>query len=141
VSRSNLAIVRSIVDAANRGALDEVAAFYDPHIDIVLRGPDDWLDAGAYVGREQVMTFLGEWFETFEGLGADIEEELEQDDRALVCLRTHGRGRSSDVEVEMRRWWAYWFRAGVVARIEIYADRDEAITAAGISPTSRPTSL
>jgi hypothetical protein len=38
VSRSNLAIVRSIVDAANRGALDEVAAFYDPHIDIVLRG-------------------------------------------------------------------------------------------------------
>jgi ketosteroid isomerase-like protein len=140
VSRSNLASVRSIVEAANRGALDELAALYHP--DIVLHTWDGWIDARAYVGREQVMTVLREWFETFErGLAAEIEEELEQDDRALVCLRIHGRSRSSDVEVEMRGWWACWFRAGVVARIEIYTDRDEAITAAGMSPNSRSTSF
>jgi ketosteroid isomerase-like protein len=133
VSRSNLEIVRSIVDAGNRGAFDEIAALYDPHI--VLHTWDGWIDARAYVGREQVMTLLREWFETFErGFGVEIEEGLERDDRALVCLRFHGLGRGSDVEVEMRGWWACWLRAGVVARIEIYTDRDEAITATGISP-------
>jgi hypothetical protein len=72
--------------------------------------------------------------QTFErAFGAEIEEELEQDDRALVCLRHNGRGRGSGVEVEMHVWWAYWFRAGVVARIETHIDRDEAITATGIS--------
>jgi ketosteroid isomerase-like protein len=132
VSRSNLEIVRSIVDAASRGALDEIAALYDPQI--VLRSPDGSIDASAYVGREQVMTWLRDWFETFErGIGVEIEEGLERDDRALVCLRFHGRGRGSDFEVEMRGWWAYWFR-GVVVRIEIYTDRDEAIAATGIGP-------
>jgi ketosteroid isomerase-like protein len=133
VAESNLEIVRSIVDAANRGALDEVGAFYDP--DIVLRNQDDTIDAHTCEGREQVLSLLRDWYEAFEvGIAAEIDEQFEQDDRVLVCLRIHARGRSSGIEVEGRRWWAYWFHAGSVARIEIYIDRDEAITAAGMSP-------
>jgi ketosteroid isomerase-like protein len=133
MSGANVEIVRMIVDAANRRAWDEVGSFYAP--DIVVR---QWntIDASTYAGREQVLTFLRDWVETFEGhLAAEITEELEQGDRVVVCLLFHWRGRGSDMEGVARRWWAYRFRSGIVADIEIHDDRDQAISAAGIRQT------
>jgi ketosteroid isomerase-like protein len=135
VPESNLEIVRKLTDAANRGALDEVGSFYSA--DIVLDNREhNSIDAGTYIGREQVLTFLRGWMDTFDSrIAAELEETLERRDRAVACFRFHAQVHGSDMEVELRRWWAYAFREGKVVRIEIYANRDEAIAAAGIGQT------
>ena len=132
VSRSNLEIVRTMVDAANRRAFDEASSFWDPTI--VVRQWDR-IDPSTYVGVEPVLAFFRDWLDTFEGrILVEIEEEFEQDEWALICLVFRWRGRGSDVEAVARTWWAHRFRDGRVAEIEIHIDRDEAMTAAGIRP-------
>jgi ketosteroid isomerase-like protein len=136
VSRSNLEIVRAIVDAANRGAYDEIDWFHDPEVVLHQSGT---FDPTSYVGREQIRAFVREVVDTFEGhISVEIEEEFERDDRVLVCLLFHWQARGSDAEGVSRRWWSYRFRDGLVTDIEIHVNRDEAMTAVGIRPDWRP---
>jgi ketosteroid isomerase-like protein len=53
-------------------------------------------------------------------------------DRVLVGGRFQGRGRSSDVEVNMRVASIYEIRDGLVAAVRDYGSRSDALGAAGL---------
>jgi ketosteroid isomerase-like protein len=88
---------------------------------------------GTYVGVDETNEWLADWLESFEDWSLDVEEVFDAGDRAVAIVRQHGRAKHGGPEVEMRFAQVWTFRDGLLARVEIYADRDEALEAAGLS--------
>src|SRR2546422_10552594 len=62
-------------------------------------------------GREQVRTFLNEWWETWEGVRMDTVDVLDAGDGRLVAdVRMWGKGKRSGVEVDQRFAFLYTLR-------------------------------
>ena len=51
-----------------------------------------------------------------------------------MVLRQVGRGKGSGAPVEMTMGWLYTFRDGRIIRVRMFADRGEALAAAGNPP-------
>jgi uncharacterized protein len=66
-----------------------------------------------------------EW-ETFETNVARIEE---RGDRALCTFRVHARGRASGVVIDGELYHLLDLRDGLIARLEAFTERDEAVRA------------
>jgi ketosteroid isomerase-like protein len=66
-------------------------------------------------------------------LEVTTEEFIDAGDRVLVTAHHRGRGRGSGIEVDRRFYLVYSLRNGKVARADEYADRTEALEAAGLS--------
>ena len=61
-----------------------------------------------------------------------MEELIGVGDRVFVTARFRGRGRASGVEVEGRHFEVYMLRNRKVLRVDEYADRADALEAAGL---------
>jgi ketosteroid isomerase-like protein len=85
------------------------------------------------VGLDETNRWLAQWVEGFENWSIDLEEVLEAEDQVVTFVRQHANPKSGGPEVEMRFAQVWTFRDGLVARMEMYADRDEALQAAGLS--------
>jgi ketosteroid isomerase-like protein len=85
------------------------------------------------VGLDETNTWLAEWLEGFENWSIDVEEIVDAGDRVVTITRQRASAKHGGPEVEMRLAQAWTFRDGLVARMEMYADRDEALEAAGLS--------
>jgi ketosteroid isomerase-like protein len=62
----------------------------------------------------------------------DVEEVFDAEDRVVTVGRQHAKPKHGGPEVEMRIAQVWTFRDGLIARMEMYADRDEALEAAGL---------
>jgi ketosteroid isomerase-like protein len=87
---------------------------------------------GNFVGVEEINEWLAEWLGAFEDWSFDIEEVFDVGDRVVTIVRQRGKAKHGGPEVEMRYAQVGTFRDGLVARIEMYADRNEALEAAGL---------
>ena len=87
----------------------------------VIRGLDEWRNGFANaVPWGQSLTFEPERF-------FDVDDE-----RVLIFMRVSALGEGSGVPVENRVAHEYTVRDGVVSRWKGYADRSEALEAAGL---------
>jgi ketosteroid isomerase-like protein len=75
----------------------------------------------------------GEWFSSFEDWAFDVEEVFDAGDRVVAIARQHAKSKHDGPEVEVRVAQVWTFRDDLVARMEMYAERDEALEAAGLS--------
>jgi len=80
----------------------------------------------SYVSR--VMTF---WTDRIMHPVPKRYHKLKPTGAALRHIRGHGR--DSGVTIDSRAGWIAEFRGGLIARFHTYADRDEALEAAGLS--------
>ena len=87
---------------------------------------------GTFVGVEEVNEWLAEWIEGFEDWSLDIEEVFDAGDQVVTIVRQRGKAKHGGPEVEMRFAQVWTFRDGLIARMEMYADRNEALEAAGL---------
>jgi ketosteroid isomerase-like protein len=85
------------------------------------------------VGVDEANRWLAQWLEDFEDWSVEIEELHDGGDRVVTIARQRARPRHGGPEVEMHVAQVWTFRDGLVARMEIYADRDEALRAVGLS--------
>jgi SnoaL-like domain len=74
-----------------------------------------------------------EWLEPWESYRTEIEELIDAGDQTVVLVRDYGRRKSSDAEVSQRAAAVWTVRDGKVARAEFYADRSQALEAAGLT--------
>jgi hypothetical protein len=135
VSRENVEVVRRAIDAFNRGeleALAEVVDFYDPEIE--YHEDPGFLEAGVYRGPGALAAHWRQFLDAFEDYRFEIEELLDAGDDVVVLTHQLGRGKGSGIEVDMRNAWVFTLRDGKLARIRPYADRAEALAAAGLAP-------
>jgi ketosteroid isomerase-like protein len=84
------------------------------------------------VGLDEANQWLAQCVEGFENWSLDVEEVFDAEDQVVTIVRQHATPRHGGPEVEMRFAQVWTFRDGLVARMEMYADRDEALQAAGL---------
>jgi ketosteroid isomerase-like protein len=87
--------------------------------------PSHGLDAARGIRRR--------WLETWQDHRIDIEEILDRGDSVVACLHLTGTGKGSGLEVDLRFYMHWKLRNGKMVYLYEYADRDEALRAAGLS--------
>ena len=135
MSEENVAIVRRIYEAVERGDADAVLTLYDPEVEWVFaRSPfRRMFKQDVYRGYDGLRSFVRE---RYEEAWVEIEDELSElidaGDHVISVISTRGRGRASGAEVERVHAGVWTMRDGRVVRVE-WMDRDEALEAAGLS--------
>jgi ketosteroid isomerase-like protein len=122
-------VARCNLERWNARDLDGIYRDLDP--EIVLRPDPDFPDTGELVGKEAARRF---WEDNRDFMGYGRLEILEAHDfgeRCLVCVRQHIDAPSG---VRNSYDWSFLMtvRAGRVALIEFFLDRDRGISAAGL---------
>ena len=84
-------------------------------------------------GHEAAVRVRRSWLENWEGHQIDVEEMKDGADSVLACLHFTGRGVRSGVEVDLRLYQHFKLRDGKLVDLDEYADRGEALEAAGLS--------
>ena len=128
MSRANVATARAFVEAYNREDLE--AALRLGTADLVL---DFSRALGPYRGvypRDRILGFLEELNSTFESVRFEPREFIDADDRVVMPMTIHFRGRDGiELKAEATNLWV--FRDGAVDRIVLYQEAEEALRAAG----------
>jgi ketosteroid isomerase-like protein len=104
--------------------------------DVVLVAHDRLGEAvgSRATGKQAVGEWFGDWFRQFApDYRFEIEEVRESGDVVFLVARHHGRGRASGAPVTGRNAYVYTVRAGKVCRVEMFADPDRALEAAGLA--------
>ena len=131
MSQENVDIVRQDLDAFDRRDRAAFFAVRDPACKVV---PDDrWPETRVISGREAAWDFYLDVAETFGMDAADAEIIDAGGDRVLVHRAAQTRGRTSGATVLFDYSVVTTFREGKIIRDRWFADRAEALEAAGLS--------
>ena len=130
MAQENVDVARRTLDAFNRRDRAAWLALNDPESECVP--PRDWPESDAIRGRVAVWGFY------MQNIGAWREGALENDelieagnDKVVTHVRGEMQGKASGASVAFSYWTVSTFRNGKVLRVEWFADRDEALEAAG----------
>ena len=129
MSQENVEALRGNFDRFARGDFAELAHLTD---DFELVTSPEMPDAGTYRG-EAARDWLNAWVESFDGLTLGATEFIDAGDKVVVEFLQRGTPRGGSTPVELRTWSVNTRREGVLARIELFQSRGEALEAAGLS--------
>ena len=131
MSHEHAEFVRDYFAAVNRRDFARAMDAYADDVVLVVTGffPD-----GTFSGREAVGRWFGEWFSAFgPDYHFDVVETQEVDERLLVTADHAGSGRASGVAVAATTSYAFIISDGKIIRLELYADRADALRAVGLA--------
>jgi ketosteroid isomerase-like protein len=115
------------LEAANRGDLDAFMSVFAP--DAVYDASRDGL--GVYEGQLAIRGLIGGWWAAFEDFRLTPEEFVDLGNGVgFAVLRHDGRPAGSTGYVNTRQAYVFELAAGLVARVTVYSDIDEAGAAA-----------
>jgi ketosteroid isomerase-like protein len=105
-----------------------------------LIAADAEFDISALYPDAPVIHGLTDWLNFVDSLPWGRSTKLEperffdvDEERVLIFMRVTAKGEGSGVPVEIRDAHEYTIRDGVLVRMKVYADRAEALEAAGLS--------
>ena len=124
-----LGLVRAALDAINRGDWDAALAAAGPDFEYDLTRTDSPL-RGVY-RRDQMRRVLEDFLGSWESVRYEPDELIESGDRVVMPFTTHFSGRQG-IEMRTHATWVFTVRDGVLTRLELFQDRDEALAAAGV---------
>jgi ketosteroid isomerase-like protein len=130
MAEENVDVVRRAIDAYNRRDFEAIRALNHPDVEL------DWsasrgLEPGVYRGLEDVLAFYRNFLDTFEEIRIEPERFIESGDSVVVPNSGHIRGRDG-IETVARSAFVFEVRSGLVARIRLYQETDEALEAVGL---------
>jgi SnoaL-like domain len=132
MSRENVQFIRRVNELANAGRWDVV--FEDMyHPDIELRDLRHAPDLPEIVqGREAVGRVLTNWMAAYDEFGAEVYELIDAHPWVICDARWYGRGKGSDIPIDVRGADAYEVKDGGIVRAVIgYPDVPTALRAVG----------
>jgi uncharacterized protein len=127
MSRENVEIVRRFFETYRQGDFDAALECLAP--DVVYKVTQE---APAH-GPEAVRAIWERWESAWENLETVPEEYIDAGDHVFVTVRYTGRGAGSGIEFDARSYEIYTLRDGLCARKVEYAERAEALAAAGLA--------
>jgi hypothetical protein len=132
----NLDLVHSIGECLERGDFFSWAQWgADPEIEwVIADGPEPSSLKGVSAYQEWARDFLSVW----EGYRIEVDEYRELDDERVLMLVHTGGGRGATSGLELGQHGGggaqvVYIRAGKVARLVIYFNRQRALTDLGLS--------
>ena len=130
MSEENVELARAAVAALNRKDFD--AAFCDA-------SPDAEIDLSRAVGLDQGVYSLDrfrrvteEFAKSWESVRYGVDEYIDAGEHVVTPFTNVLRGRDG-IEVQAQGTWLWTIRAGVIVRICLYQERQEALDAAGLN--------
>ena len=130
MSKENVEIVRAVIEGFNQAGhwdLNDTAPDYELDLSRSL-GPQ----RGVFYGREQADRSLESFSSDWESIRIEPHEFIEAGDDVVVPWTAHLVGRDG-IEVQARTAWTWTLRDGMVVRVCLYQDKQEALEAAGLS--------
>jgi ketosteroid isomerase-like protein len=120
-------LTRLAFEAANQRDIDAVMSFFAP--DAVFQGR---VAGDLFEGRAAIRGFLDEWFGSFAEVRFEVEEFVVLDDGVvLAVVNQEARPVGVDGQVHQREGWTIcWSADGLIVRLTVHADIDEARAAA-----------
>jgi ketosteroid isomerase-like protein len=131
MSEENVEVVRRLYAAWNRGDYPSALALIDPEIEAESRYSG--FVKGTYRGHAGLYKLLEDFWNQFDDRRSEVEECIPAGDDVFTSVLFHGRGRDSGADVEMRQYQVWTLRDGKAVRWRYFADRQEALEAAGLS--------
>ena len=132
MSEENLELVRSGYKTFAEGDIETVLSLLDP--DITLEEREPTLDTPSiYHGHQGLLDMIARVNEGLEDVKYAPERLVDMGDQVLVEVRRKGRGSLSGVPVERWQFHIWDIAEGRAIRFRTYADRQEALEAAGLS--------
>ena len=118
MSEENLEIVRRANGFGNAGELDGFFELFDPEIE--FRDLNHAPDLPEVVrGLEAFRLMTANWTEVYDEFRADIYELVDAEPWVICDSHWHGRGRGSNLEIDLRAADAYEVRDGRIVRAVI----------------------
>ena len=131
MSRENVEVMRAVMDAFNRRDVEALGALLAPDAEIVpMRAALE--SNSAYRGPNAAADWYAAVEEAWVNLSADFEGTREVGDRVLGFGRIRGRGRGSGAAIDVEATAVAHFRAGLITRLQIFTNREEALEAVGV---------
>jgi ketosteroid isomerase-like protein len=133
MSRENVEIVRRGNALLNAGDWESMFALYHPKAELrdIQHAPD--LPEMMY-GLEGARALIGQWIEALDEFGAEVYAYLDVEPWVICDTRWYGKGKGSDVPIELRAVDAYVVEDGRIVRAVLgYADVDTALADLGLA--------
>jgi len=131
MSKDPIEIVRAGYEAINNLDYEAILDFADPEVVVIDRSrPDPSSPDGAWHGREGWGRFLLDWADSFDETRYEAAEVFSIGNVVVSEVLVRGRGRASGIPVENKRFHVFTFREGKGIRLEVCAERGEAVSAA-----------
>jgi ketosteroid isomerase-like protein len=92
-----------------------------------------WPEQQVYEGIAGAKSFMRDWLEAWDDWELELDELHDTGDKVVAILRQHGRSKATGLEVEMVFAQVFTIRDGKQARMEMYADPNEALKATGLA--------
>jgi ketosteroid isomerase-like protein len=127
----NVEVARRVLDAINRGDFDGAVANFTEDFEFDFSNSKAEL-SGIYRGREEAKRFLTSFWEPWESVQFDPDEEIIEleDGRILTVNAVRGRGSASGAEVAATGATVWTLRDGEVMAAKMYQSKNEALEAA-----------
>jgi uncharacterized protein len=125
----SVAVVREIYDRFRTG--DEAGGLELIDAEAEVHDRPEIPDPQVYRGHDGVMNALGASRAEFDEVDLVPEEFIEAGDKVVVAVHFVGRGRESGFPIDELLYHLWTLRDGRAVRMEVHADRDEALRAAG----------
>jgi|Tabmets5t2r1_1033131.scaffolds.fasta_scaffold42606_2 ketosteroid isomerase-like protein len=131
MSRENVEAAGRLYKLYERGDIEGMLARMHPDLEVDLT--ERLFDEGILRGRDAYRAFLQRTFGIWAEFRFEVEELLDAGDAVVALVRTVGVGRESRIEVEERNAHVAWMRNGTMYRVKVFAERERALEAAGLS--------
>jgi ketosteroid isomerase-like protein len=131
MSHETVESMRRALDAFNRGDKAAWLAEHDP--DLVMIPAREWPENAPIRGADAIWDFYLAATDTWDQGLTQIAEVIDSGDTLVINNRREARGIASGASVEFSYWTVTTFRGGKPIRYEWFANRAEALEAAGLS--------
>jgi ketosteroid isomerase-like protein len=102
MSAENVEIVRRANALFNAG--DFEAGLQAVHPDVVFRDLQNAPDLPEVMrGRDSVLRALAHWLDAYDDFGVEVHEYVDADPWVIADVRWHGKGKGSDLRVDVRQ--------------------------------------
>ena len=132
MSAENVEIVRRGWDhfLATGELLEEIAAPDFAWDMSTFRG---WPEQRVYIGVDGARAFLRDWTDAFDAWTIEVQATHDAGDKVVSVCRQRGRSKTTGMPVEMVFGMVWTVRGGLQTQMQMYADPDEALEAAGLA--------
>ena len=132
MSQENVEAVWRGLDAFNRRDKAAWIAVCDPEVENFP--PHEWPESAPARGAEAIWEFFVEAVKAWEEGSFEWGELIDAEpDKVVANQRRQMRGKASGAGVDWSYWVVFTFRDRRLLRFEWFADRAEALEAAGLS--------